>query len=60
MDQKIVNWGIIGCAGIAEGKFIPGLLGAKNAKLYAISSRGKSAGLERFQQKFHPVKAYES
>jgi xylose dehydrogenase (NAD/NADP) len=60
MDQKIVNWGTIGCAGIAEGKFIPGLLGAKNAKLYAISSRGKSAGLERFQQKFHPVKAYES
>jgi xylose dehydrogenase (NAD/NADP) len=60
MEQKIVNWGIISCVDIAEKRFIPGLLNAKNAKLYAISSRGKSAKLKRFQQEFHPVKSYES
>jgi xylose dehydrogenase (NAD/NADP) len=60
MNKEILNWGIISCAGIAEGRFIPGLLKAKNAKLFAISSRGKSEKLERFEKNFHPVKSYES
>ncbi len=60
MDQKIINWGIIGCAGIAEGRVIPGLLKASNAKLYAISSRGKSDKLTHFKETFKPQVAYTS
>jgi D-xylose 1-dehydrogenase (NADP+, D-xylono-1,5-lactone-forming) len=59
MDNKIVNWGVISCAGIADSAVIPGINAASNAKLYAISSRGKEK-LEIFSQKHNPVKAYES
>lgn len=58
--QGVVNWGVLGCAGIAEGRVIPGLLQAPNAKLYAIASRGNSEKLQRFQQKFQPEVVYES
>jgi len=60
MNQKIINWGIIGCAGIAEGRVIPGILKASNAKLYAISSRGSGDKLTHFQEKFKPEAAYTS
>ncbi len=59
MDKMKVKWGIISCAGIAESSVIPGILGAQNAELYAISSRGPDK-LEKFKNKFNPVKAYES
>ncbi|OPX41924.1 glucose--fructose oxidoreductase precursor [Ruminiclostridium hungatei] len=59
MDNMKVKWGIISCAGIAESSVIPGILGAQNAELYAISSRGPDK-LEKFKNKFNPVKAYES
>jgi D-xylose 1-dehydrogenase (NADP+, D-xylono-1,5-lactone-forming) len=58
--SKIINWGVIGCAGIAEGRVLPGLLKASNAKLYAIASRGKSEKLKRFQQEFQPEITYNS
>lgn len=60
MKQNVVNWGVLGCAGIAEGRVIPGLLKASNAKLYAIASRGNGEKLQRFQQKFQPEVVYES
>jgi D-xylose 1-dehydrogenase (NADP+, D-xylono-1,5-lactone-forming) len=60
MQKKIINWGILGCAGIAEGRVIPGLLQASGAKLYAISSRGNNDKLKRFQDKFKPEIAYSS
>lgn len=59
MDNKIVNWGVIGCAGIADKATIPGINSANNATLYAISSRNKEK-LEDFSQKHKPVKSYES
>jgi predicted dehydrogenase len=59
MNNAKVNWGIISCAGIAEKAVIPGILSAKNAELYAISSRGTEK-LEEFSKKFNPVKAYGS
>ena len=31
-----VNWGVIGCGGIADRRTIPGMMLAKNAKLYAV------------------------
>jgi len=58
MKKTKVNWGIISCAGIAEGSTIPGMLEADNATLYAISSRTPEK-LTRFQEKFNPVKAYD-
>lgn len=60
MGKTIVNWGVIGCAGIAERAVIPGILSANNAKLYAIASRGDTGKLKNFCQKFNPVKAYTS
>jgi predicted dehydrogenase len=59
MESKIVNWGVIGCAGIADSAVIPGINAASNAKLYAISSRNKEK-LEDYSQKHKPVKSYQS
>lgn len=60
MSKDIINWGVIGCAGIAEKSVIPGILSAQNAKLYALSSRGAGSKLDDFCEKFNPVKAYTS
>ncbi|WP_099466827.1 Gfo/Idh/MocA family protein [Konateibacter massiliensis] len=60
MEKTIVNWGIIGCAGIAEKSVIPGILSADNARLYALSSRGAGKKLEEFKEKFNPAKTYTS
>ena len=59
MERKI-RWGVLGCAGIAEQRTIPGLLKAANAELYAVASRGRSEKLERFRAKFGPEKTFES
>lgn len=58
MKKTKVNWGVISCAGIAEGSTLPGMLEADNAVLYAISSKTPEK-LVRFQEKFNPVKAYD-
>jgi len=60
MKKKVINWGILGCAGIADGRVIPGLLQASGAKLYAIASRGNSDKLKHFQNKFNPEVVYSS
>ena len=60
MEQKIINWGILGCAGIAEERVIPGLLKAPGANLYAIASRSSSDKLKHFQDKFKPETVYPS
>ena len=59
MNNKIVNWGVISCAGIADTAVMPGINAANNATLYAISSRSKQK-LEEYSQKHKPVKTYES
>ena len=60
MTQKIINWGILGCAGIAEGRVIPGLLQASGANLYAIASRSSNEKLKHFKEKFNPEVTYSS
>lgn len=60
MSKDIINWGVLGCAGIAETSVIPGILSADNARLYAVSSRGAGSKLKDFMNKFNPVKAYTS
>lgn len=59
MGKTSVNWGVISCAGIADGAVIPGIKSAKNAKLYAISSTSKDK-LNDFKTRHSPEKAYES
>ena len=60
MEKRIINWGILGCAGIAEGRVIPGLLQASGARLYAIASRSSGEKLKHFTEKFKPEAAYSS
>ncbi|MFA9381784.1 MAG: Gfo/Idh/MocA family protein, partial [Acetanaerobacterium sp.] len=55
--KDIVNWGVLGCAGIAKSTVIPSILGAANANLYAIASRGPEK-LELFTKLFQPEKTY--
>ena len=45
MDRK-VNWGILGCAGIAEKAFIPAILKSRNAALAGIASRDEARAKE--------------
>ncbi len=50
MDRKI-NWGILGCAGIAEKAFVPAVRGSRNGVLAGIAARDESrakAWAERF------------
>ena len=37
-----INWGVLGCAGIAERAFIPAVLKSRNGVLAAIASRDES------------------
>ena len=60
MEKRIINWGILGCAGIAEGRVIPGLLQASGANLYAIASRSNGDKLKHFKEKFNPEVTYAS
>jgi len=39
--MKKIKWGILGCANIARKAVIPGILGADNSELYAVSSRSQ-------------------
>ncbi|OGD18583.1 MAG: hypothetical protein A2Y70_01415 [Candidatus Aminicenantes bacterium RBG_13_64_14] len=41
MDRK-VNWGILGCAGIAEKAFIPAVRGSRNGVLAGIAARDEN------------------
>lgn len=41
MDRK-VNWGILGCAGIAEKAFIPAVRGSRNGVLAGIAARDEA------------------
>lgn len=59
MDKKIAEWGVLGCAGIADSAVIPGILSAENARLYAIAGRDPEK-LAKFRDKHKPVKTYDS
>lgn len=56
--QKL-KWGILGCANIAVGKVIPGLLKSETAQITAIASRGVEKAKET-AERFGIPKAYGS
>jgi len=53
--KTIVNWGVLGCAGIARKAMIPAILGSENGRLYAVASRTRQK-LDEFSAEFHPEK----
>lgn len=55
----MINWGVLGTAGIAKGQTIPGMKQAENCRLYAIAGRDP-AKAERFREEFGFAKAYGS
>lgn len=59
MEEKMIRWGVLGCAGIARKAMIPAILKARNATLYAIASR-KGQKLAEFSELFHPKIGYSS
>ncbi|MDO5981882.1 Gfo/Idh/MocA family protein [Flavivirga spongiicola] len=58
LQDKIINWGIIGLGNIAN-KFVQDLLTIKGAQLYAVASRSKEKA-NAFASKYHAIKAYDS
>jgi len=57
--QKI-HWGVLGCATIAEQRFIPSIMEANNAVLCALATRGGSERLSRIQTKYPIPRIYYS
>ncbi|MCR5420543.1 MAG: Gfo/Idh/MocA family oxidoreductase [Lachnospiraceae bacterium] len=53
----VIKWGVLGTANIAKGCIIPGMKGASNCELYAISGRDENK-VKSFQQEFGFKKAY--
>lgn len=49
MTDKAVVWGVIGCGGIAESRFVPGITAARGNVLSAVASRspGKAEDFAR-------------
>lgn len=59
MVSKIVKWGVLGAARIAEKAVIPAIMQTENCSLEAIASRNpEKAG--RFLSQFHAAKGYEA
>lgn len=58
--MKKINWGVLGCAGIARKHVIPALLAADNAILYGIASRFDGTRLQEFAAAFKPRQIYTS
>ncbi|MDO6759185.1 Gfo/Idh/MocA family oxidoreductase [Tamlana sp. 2_MG-2023] len=58
MEQKTINWGIIGLGKIAN-KFATDLQTVSGAKLYAVASRTQEKA-NAFAEKFNATKAYDS
>ena len=59
MEQKKVNWGILGTANIARWATIPGMKKADNCSLYAIAGRSLEKA-RSFAEQFGIEKAYGS
>ena len=57
--KKIIKWGIVGTAKIAETALIPAINKSKNSKLVAIGSRKKITALN-FSKKHKINKVYGS
>ena len=53
------KWGVLGCAAIAENRFLPAMMMSETAELYAVASRNVEKA-ERFKAKFGFAKLYAS
>ena len=57
--MRRIKWGVLGTAGIARGRTIPGMLLAENCEPYAVAGRSREKA-ERFRSEFGFEKAYDS
>ena len=57
--MRMINWGVLGTAGIARGQTIPGMVQAENCRLYAIAGRSMDKA-RAYQQQFGFETAYDS
>ncbi len=58
MNEKIINWGIIGLGNIAN-KFAKDLITVRGAQLYAVASRTQEKA-DDFASKYGAIKAYNT
>lgn len=58
-EQKILRWGVLGTAGIAKNRTIPGMLLSAKSELYAIAGRNPEK-LQAFADAFHPTVTYDN
>lgn len=59
MSSSKVRWGILGCADIARGSFIPAVRETENGVLQAVGSRSKEKS-EAFAREHGIARAYDS
>jgi len=59
MENRKINWGVLGCSNISKIAAIPAILEAQNANLYAVASRSKDKA-DDYYNMFNPQKAYYS
>lgn len=57
--MKKVKWGIIGAGGIADRRTMPGMVLAKNAKIYAVMETDAEIA-EKLRKKYNAAKAYDN
>ena len=55
----MVNWGVIGCGGIADRRTIPGLVQARNARLLAVMDQVPEV-TRRVQEKYACPRRYDT
>ena len=58
-QENRINWGILGCAGVAEAVVIPGIKLSTNGRAWAIASRSLDKA-KTFAKKFGIERAYAS
>ena len=59
--KNIINWGVLGaCSNISDMAILPAINAASNAKLYAISEEFAKHKIKAFEDKYNPVKSYDS
>ncbi len=58
-ESKKLQWGVLGCAGVAEAVMVPGIQRSNNGMVSAVASRDLDKA-RKFAQKFSIEKAYGS
>jgi len=58
MNDKKVNWGVIGVGRICRGRGLAGIAAANNARIYALASRSQGENFKACVEMYKPEKTY--